>query len=273
MTHPFVTIEEGRLRGKTAEDYLGGTYHSFLGIPYAKAPIGELRFKAPVPVEPWDGVKDATKEGPECPSRHMFFGYYVGCEDNCLNLNVYTRELPKDDSSSLKPVMVWIHGGAFLYGCNKSEYFGPDYLITEDIVLVCINYRLGVLGFLSLEDPSLGIPGNAGMKDMILALKWVQRNIQKFGGDPNNVTIFGESAGSASVHYLYLSPLSKGLFHKAIAQSGSSLNCWAKGCSNGKNIANDLGYKETDEKKILEYLRNLSPQKIVNAQHKSPDVN
>jgi carboxylesterase type B len=266
-----VTIQDGQVKGKTAENYLGGAYYSFLGIPYGKPPVGELRFKAPIPVDPWDGILDATKEGPECPSKHMFFTYNIGKEDNCLNLNVYTRGLP-GDGTSLKPVMFWIHGGAFLYGSNKSELFGPDYLMTEDIVLVCINYRLGAFGFLSLEDPSLEVPGNAGMKDMILALKWVQKNIKHFNGDPNNVTIFGESAGSASVHYLYLSPLSKGLFHKAIAQSGCSLNCWAKGCHNGTILASNLGYKETDEKKILEHLRTLPTNKIVKAQHKCPDT-
>ena len=127
-------------------------------------------------------------------------------------------------------------------------------------------------GFLSLEDSSLEVPGNAGLKDMILALQWVQKNIQQFCGDPNNVTIFGESAGSASVHYLLLSPLSKGLFHKAIAQSGCSLNSWARGCSNGILAAKNLGYEEKDERKILEYLKNVPARKIVEAQGKILDV-
>ncbi|XP_044265017.1 juvenile hormone esterase-like isoform X1 [Tribolium madens] len=270
MTAPIVTVEEGQVKGKVAENYQGGKFYSFLGIPYAKPPVGDLRFKAPVPAEPWNGVLDATQEGPECPSKHMFFAYQIGSEENCLNLNVYTRNV-ENKNGSLKPVMVWVHGGAFLYGSNKSEFFGPEYLMTEDIVLVAINYRLGAFGFLSLEDPSLGVPGNAGMKDMILALKWVQRNIKNFGGDPNNVTIFGESAGSASVHFLYLSPMSKGLFHKAICQSGSALNCWAQGTSNGRVLANALGYKETDEKKILEYLKTLPPHRLIRAQHKPLD--
>ncbi|XP_044265021.1 esterase B1-like [Tribolium madens] len=277
MASLVITLEEGQIRGKKDEDYLGKTYYSFLGVPYAKAPIGELRFKAPVAVESWNGILDATKEGPACPSRHMIFTNYMGCEDNCLNLNVFTPQLPNDNNSgSLKPVMVWIHGGGFLMGSNQKELYGPDYLITEDTeeqvqLLVAINYRLGVFGFLSLEDASLEVPGNAGLKDMVLALKWVQKNIKNFGGDPNNVTIFGESAGGAAVHFLYLSPKTKGLFHKAIVQSGSALNLWARGCSNALEIAKNLGYKETDEKNILEYLKSLPAKKIVDAQLKTPD--
>lgn len=111
--------------------------------------------------------------------------------------------------------MVWIHGGAFIAGSSKTEIYGPEFLVSQDIVLVTINYRLGLLGFLSLEDTSLGVPGNAAFKDMVMALKWVQKNIINFKGDPNNVTIFGESAGGAAVHYLMLSPMSKGNIYKS----------------------------------------------------------
>ncbi|XP_015838352.2 esterase B1 isoform X1 [Tribolium castaneum] len=261
MPKLLVTIEEGTLRGKKSKTYLGETFHSFLGIPYAEPPIGPLRFKAPVPKRPWQGIRNATKEGPACPSPHMFFQFYVGCENNCLNLNVFTKNY-----STLRPVMVWIHGGAFLMGSNTRAVFGPDYLMSEDIVLVSINYRLGILGFLCLEDPSLGVPGNAGMKDMVLALKWVQRNIAHFKGDPKNVTIFGESAGSAAVNYLCLSPLSKGLFHKAIAQSGSPLNYWACGSRNAKTVAQFLRFNDPSEEKLLGFLQKLSAKKIVRAQ-------
>lgn len=117
----------------------------------------------------------------------------------------------KNSRQYLRPVMFWIHGGAFMTGSNKTELFGPEYLIAENVVIVTINYRLGFLGFLSLDDPLLGVPGNAGLKDMVMALKWVQENISQFCGDPNNVTIFGESAGAAAVHFLMLSPMAKGL--------------------------------------------------------------
>jgi carboxylesterase type B len=140
----------------------------------------------------------------------MLFGTLVGSED-CLFLNVYTQQLPLDTINTLKPVMVWIHGGGFSTGSSKSDLYGPEFLLTEDIVLVTINYRLGIFGFLSFEDASLEVPGNAGLKDMVMALKWVQKNISKFSGDPNNVTVFGESAGGMSVHYLVLSPLAAGI--------------------------------------------------------------
>lgn len=268
MTDILVEVEQGKLKGTTGSDYHGGSFFKFLGIPYAKAPVGDLRFKAPQPPESWPDVRDATKEGPECPSADMYFTYFVGNEDNCLNLNVYTKEVPKENNPIKKPVMVWIHGGAFTCGCNKSDLYGPDYLMTQDIVLVTINYRLGILGFASFKDPSLGVPGNAGLKDQRMALKWVQKNISKFGGDPGNVTIFGESAGGASVSYLSISPTTKGLFHKAILQSGSALSSWAWGKNNSAEIAKLLSYKDADEKTILERLRRESPRSIVNAQSK-----
>ncbi|CAG9864091.1 unnamed protein product [Phyllotreta striolata] len=263
--------ETGKVRGKQQKDYLGGKFFSFSGIPYAKAPIGELRFRAPQPAEPWEGVRDGTKEGFECPSLDMFFGYHVGHEDNCLNLNVYTKELPKCANALKKPVMVFIHGGGFMYGSNKSAAVGPHYLMSEDIVFVAINYRLGVFGFLSLEDQSLNVPGNAGLKDQTLALKWVQKNIHNFGGDPDNVTIFGESAGSASVHYLTLSPTTKGLFHKAIMQSGCAFNPWARGRRNFADIAKAMGYKDVDEKTLFQKLCRASARTLVAAQFKIED--
>ncbi|CAH1954893.1 unnamed protein product [Acanthoscelides obtectus] len=271
MTDLIVSCEEGKLRGKTSLDYHGGSFYAFCGIPYAKAPVGELRFRAPQPPEPWEGVRDATKEGYECPSLDMYFGYNIGHEDNCLNLNIYTKEIPMSESFRKKPVMVWIHGGGFMYGSNKADHFGPYYLMTEDIVLVAINYRLGIFGFLSLEDPSLNVPGNAALKDQVMALKWIKKNVHNFGGDPNNITIFGESAGSACVHYLTISPQTKGLFQKAIMQSGSCLNVWARGKPNAAEVAKCLGYKETDEKTVLHRLMKESARTIVNSQFKIKD--
>lgn len=255
------------------KNYHDGIFYSFSGVPYAKPPIGELRFKTPEPAEAWEGVRDGTKEGYECPSLDLYFKHYIGNEDNCLNLNIYTRNFQRRNMQPVakKPVMVFIHGGGFMYGSNKSQLVGPHYLMTEDIVFVTINYRLGVFGFLSMADHSLGVPGNAGLKDQVLALKWVQKHIDKFGGDPNNVTIFGESAGSASVHYLLLSPLSKGLFHKAIMQSGCAFNPWAKGTKNFTAIAKAMGYKDVDEKTLFQKLCRASAKSLVTAQCKIED--
>ncbi|KAL3286183.1 hypothetical protein HHI36_000694 [Cryptolaemus montrouzieri] len=230
-----------------------------------------VSFQAPKVAEPWSGEFDATKEGPECPSAHLLFLTYIGKEDNCLNLSVYTKELPEPDAPP-KPVMVWIHGGGFIQGSNKTEFYSPDYLMTEDVIQVIINYRLGIFGFLCLEDENLEVPGNAGLKDQVHALKWVRDNIASFGGDPNNVTIYGESAGSASVHYLILSPSAKGLFHKAILQSGCTLNVWACGQRGTADITKRLGIKETEEKMILEQLQKTCPKKLVSAQMKAPEL-
>ncbi|CAH1954891.1 unnamed protein product [Acanthoscelides obtectus] len=259
-----VTITEGTLRGMLSKDYHDGVFYSFIGIPYAKPPIGELRFKAPEPVEPWKGVKNATKVGAESP---QYMKIMMGKEDNCLNLNVFTKELSQ---GLKKPVMVFIHGGGFVSGSSRPDLiYGPEFLMTEDIVLVTINYRLGILGFLSLTDRSLNVPGNAGMKDQVMALKWVQKNIKYFGGDPNNVTIFGESAGGAAVHFLVVSPLAKGLFHKAICQSGCVLNPWATGVPNGVEVAKAMGYRsDASEDYILKRLKSASVSRIMKGQNK-----
>lgn len=143
-----------------------------------------------------------------------------GYSEDCLYLNIHT---PQISTPNLKlPVMAYIHGGGFTYGSGNVESVGPDFLVPRGVILVTINYRLGALGFLSLQTPEC--PGNNGLKDQNLALRWIQKNISAFGGNPDNVTLFGESAGSVSVHYHLLSKLSRGLFHRAITQSGTATN-------------------------------------------------
>lgn len=222
----IVNTKKGALRGRymSYKTGISGGYYSFQGIKYGKAPIGNRRFKAPLPETSWKGVKPAVREGASCPHRNMILENFKGNED-CLFLNVYTPKLPDSDTNSKLPVLFWIHGGGFQFGNGNAFLYGPDYLIPENIILVTINYRLGALGFLNTGTPDA--PGNAGLKDQVLALKWVRDNIKSFGGDPNAVTIAGQSAGSASVHYLLLSPMAKGLFKRAIAQSGVALNPWA----------------------------------------------
>ncbi|XP_068084601.1 esterase B1 isoform X2 [Anabrus simplex] len=260
----FVTVDvqQGRLRGRKAVSKAGNSYYSFQGIPYAKPPVGPLRFEDPQPPEPWTGVRDAIKEGAICPQYAWLMKRFRGCED-CLFLNVFTSELPDGNTNPCKAVMVWIHGGGFATGSGNSDLYGPDHLVDAGVVLVTMNYRLGPLGFLSLEDPVL--PGNAGLKDQTAAIRWVQQNIDKFGGNPNNVTLFGESAGGSSVQYHMISPMSKGLFHKAIAQSGSSLNPWAMTTSlrsRAFQLGEVLGCKTTNPNELINFLRNVTAKDL-----------
>nr|CAD7441504.1 unnamed protein product [Timema bartmani] len=210
---PQVEVSHGLLQGKTMVSFEGKIFSAFQGIPYAKPPTKSLRFEPPQQVDPWSGVFDATKEGHICPQLHR--GVYLGNED-CLFLNVYCIA-----DGTKRPVMVWIHGGGFLSGSGNTNMFGPEFLIDTDVVLVTLNYRLDALGFLSTGDSV--VSGNNGLKDQVAALKWIQEEVVKFGGDPDRVTIFGGSAGAASVLLHMLSPMSGGLFHGVIAQSGTPL--------------------------------------------------
>lgn len=164
------------------------------------------------------------------------------------------------------PVMVWLHGGGYSFGSGNTFLYGPDYLVAENIVLVTLNYRLGPLGFLTAGPDA---PGNQGLKDQILALKWVRDNIAAFGGDPKQVTIFGESAGASSVQMLLLSPLAKGLFHRAISESGSALNPWSMGensVNRAARLAANLGYVGANNTEdILEFLRRAPAMKLIEA--------
>lgn len=161
--------------------------------------------------------------------------------------------------------MVFIHGGAFTFGSGNTFLYGPDYIVQEGVVLVTLNYRLGPLGFLSVNGDT---PGNAGLKDQVLALKWIQQNIASFGGNPHEVTIFGQSAGAASVHYLMLSPMAMGLFHRAICESGTALNTWARtddGRERAFSLGRALGMHTNDSVQLLDYLRSVSPKDLVDA--------
>ncbi|KAK4885072.1 hypothetical protein RN001_001343 [Aquatica leii] len=269
MEDPIVSIKNGKLRGKVEKNYDGNEFYSFQGIPYAKPPIGPLRFKPPVPSESWKGIKNVTKEGNISISYNAILKTASGSED-CLYLNVYTKELP-DKNKSLKPVMFWIHGGAFTTGSGNSSSYGPEFLLTKDIVLVTINYRTGLLGFLNFEDALLEIPGNMGLKDQVLALKWVNENILYFNGDSRNITIFGESSGAACAHYLLLSPLTKGLFHKCIMQSGCVYSWWAKGHRSLSYLTKALGTLIKTEKEAFNILQHMSAEKLVIMQAKIPE--
>ena len=217
-----VTVSGGAVRGMIGEDGLK-QYH---GIPYAAAPVGELRWAPTAPLVPWEGVRDASASGPSCVQPQGQGGEFYGRSgfemgEDCLTVNVWTRAEHEGDAL---PVMVWIHGGALVTG-SGGEYPG-ELLTSKGVVLVTANYRLGAFGFvahpeLSAENPA-GVSGNQGLRDQIAALEWVRDNAERFGGDAGNVTIFGESAGSLSMSLLQASPLARGLFHRVIGQSGGA---------------------------------------------------
>ena len=218
-----VKTEQGKVHGKTVNE---GKVKAFLGLPYATPPVGDLRWKAPQPAANWEGERDATKFGAHCAQGHVFDDMVFqdnGDSEDCLFLNVYT---PASASKKTKlPVMFWIHGGGYAGGGSNEPRHNGDFLPTKNVILVTFNYRLGVFGFLATEDlakEANGAAGNYGLLDMVAALQWVKANISGFGGDPGNVTIFGESAGSFAVSTLMASPMAQGLFQKAIGESGAA---------------------------------------------------
>ena len=213
---PVVSVPGGQVRGEVLKD--GGAV--FRGIPFAQPPLADLRWREPMPVKPWTGVREATVFGGECAQNPMW-GHAKVVNEDCLYLNVWTPAMPP---TSLKPVMVWIHGGGNVAGSGREN---GESLSRHGVVLVNFNYRLAVFGFfahpaLTAESPHHA-SGNYGLMDQIAALKWVHENIKSFGGDPSNVTIFGESAGAMDVNLLMTAPQAKGLFQRVIAESGTVL--------------------------------------------------
>ncbi|QUW78824.1 carboxylesterase family protein [Streptomyces mirabilis] len=215
QTHdPVVTTPYGAVRGRY-EDGIA----VFRGIPYAAPPFGARRFRPPVPPEPWDGVRDAGEFGPTPPKPPYSEAFArlladpVVPGDDCLNLNVWT---PEPGPGARLPVMVWIHGGALTRGSSAVPVYDGHAFARDGVVLVSINYRLGVEGYGLFPDA----PPNAGLRDQLAALEWVRESIARFGGDPDRVTVFGESAGAISIGALLASPRARGLFRRAVLQSG-----------------------------------------------------
>lgn len=269
-----VATEKGCVRGESL-----GTVKVFRGIPYAAPPVRELRWKAPQEHPSWNGVRDATQFGKACPQLPgTLFRYQLEMDEDCLSLNIWT---PKTDSEAKLPVMVWIHGGGLVQGSSSQKvnerlsYDGRFLAEKFNVVVVTINYRLAQLGLLAhpllSAENAQNVSGNYGLLDQIFALRWVQKNIQNFGGDPANVTIFGESGGGKSVCALLASPLAQGLFHRAIIQSGgcptnlrklrdSSLRESAE--AQGERFARAIGCANAPD--VLACLRSKTAQEILN---------
>ncbi|XP_065216335.1 esterase FE4-like isoform X2 [Planococcus citri] len=212
----MISIDQGTINGTYLKARSNKTFNAFFRIPYAQPPVGDLRFKPPVEAEPWSGIRNGSVFPSECVQYSREINGTKGSED-CLYLNVYTP-LDAREGQNLS-VIVYIYGGVYKSSSNLID--GPNYIMDKNVILVQPNYRAGVLGFLSTGD--IVIPGNFGLKDQLLALKWVQKNIYHFGGDPNKITLQGHSSGGVCVHLHTLSPSSKGLFQKVIIQSGNGM--------------------------------------------------
>lgn len=262
----IVSTKYGRVEGR----YEDGQY-VFKGIPYAAAPVGRLRWRAPQTHKPWDSVRPALEFGPIAPQNPMLgmealaeLATTEAQDENCLYLNIWTP----DTKRSSRPVMVWIHGGAFIIGSGSQEMFRGNTLVSRgDVVLVTINYRLGALGFMNLRELTKGkIPatGCEGLLDQVTALDWVRENIEAFGGDPDNITVFGESAGAMSIGALMGVPAAEGRFKKAILESGGAgtVGLLEDSVATAAQYLDILGLKGTD----ADALYSLTVDQILAAQ-------
>jgi para-nitrobenzyl esterase len=262
-----VRVEQGLLAGTSGRNPDVRVYR---GIPFAAPPVGDLRWKPPQPATPWPGIRQATQvasacEQPAFPSNGLYGGAPPPIGEDCLYLNIWTRAKSADDRL---PVMVWIHGGGFDRGTGAAIGYDGENLASKGAVIVTINYRLGIFGFLALPELTVESPqhssGNYALLDQIAALRWVQRNIAAFGGDPSRVTIFGESAGSISVNALMASPLASGLFARAIGESGGSfgpMTSLAGAEKQGLQMASSIGITQD----VLKSLRAKSAESLLQA--------
>lgn len=231
LIDPIVETNYGKVKGAVNES---GTVVSFKGIPYAAPPVGNMRWREPQPPSSWEGIRDAAKFCPSCIQNRVYthlpngpwteeFMVQDSVSEDCLFLNIWT---PAKSASDKLPIIVFLHGGAFTEGSGSIDVYNGEELAKKGIIAITINYRLGALGFLAHPELTAESPhhvsGNYGFLDQIAALKWIKENITAFGGDPQHVTIAGQSAGAASVRALIISPLVRGLFHGAITQSGST---------------------------------------------------
>ncbi|HEV2137144.1 MAG TPA: carboxylesterase family protein [Terracidiphilus sp.] len=262
-----VKTEQGKVHGKFIN---ARQVRAFLGIPYAAPPVGDLRWRPPAGPQRWSGVRDATRYGHRCMQGHQFKDMIFqdsGPSEDCLFLNVFTPAKAKRGKKL--PVMFWIHGGGYQAGSASEPRHDGDYLPRKGVVLVTINYRLGVFGFFAtpgLAKEGDGAAGNYGLMDMVAALKWVHANIREFGGDPDNVTIFGESAGSFAVSTLMAATPAQPYFQKAIGESGGAMNVGAPGTFTLEEVEDhDQAWMESLDAKTLAEQRALSAQAVLDA--------
>lgn len=260
-----VVTNSGRISGETVQE-AGQPVRIFRGVPYAAPPVGELRWQAPQPTRPWSDLRDATEWSDRCPQGESSMGASSGISEDCLYLNVVT---PAEASTERLPVMVFFHGGGLTSGTANSPLYNNTALPAKGVVVVTVNSRLGPIGYMA--HPALsgesehGVSGNYGTLDLIASLEWVQDNITAFGGDPDNVTIFGESGGGTKTISLMSSPLADGLFHKAIVESGSAsvspqlTTTLEEGEAAGERIAAEVGAES------LEDLRSADWQDLIEA--------
>ncbi len=247
LAAPIAETASGSVAGTQAQEIA-----VFKGIPYAAPPVGALRWRPPQPAVPWSGTLDASKVGSACPQKRGLSleggGDPGTLDEDCLNLNIFT---PRAESAARLPVMVWLHGGALIFGAGGLPLYDGAALARQGVVVVTVNYRLGPLGFFvhpAIEREAPGGAVNFGLLDQIAAMKWLKRNIAAFGGDPNNVTLFGQSAGAQSVLALMSSPLSRDLMQRAIVQSAYGLPARprAKARETGVRVASAVGLPGAD---------------------------
>ncbi|XP_055537411.1 esterase B1-like [Wyeomyia smithii] len=261
----IINTKYGPVKGAKKQSLLGQEYVRFQGIPYAKAPVGELRFKAPTIPDEWTEILDCSEQCQPCFHFDRRIQKIVGSEDS-LKINVFTKVI---DTSKPLPVMVYIYGGGFTEGTSGTELYGPDFLLQKDIILVTFNYRVGALGFLCCQSPEDDVPGNAGLKDQNMALRWTVENIAAFGGDPQRITLVGHSAGACSAQYQMISKASENLFHRAIIMSGSIYCDWALSPQRSwpERLAKAIGWDgQGGESDALKYLRTVKPEDIISNQ-------
>jgi para-nitrobenzyl esterase len=246
---PQATTELGQLRGVVTDNVI-----AFKGIAYAAPPVGEWRWRPPQPADPWQGVRDASEYGAFCaqPQSDILWFDLGEVSEDCLTLNVWT---PDTEPEKPLPVMIWIHGGGYSQGSGNIARLNSSAMAAQGVVLVTVNYRLHAFGFLA--HPAIGAAhpdephGNYGLMDNVAALEWVQRNISNFGGDPGNVTLFGESAGAGIVNFLMVMPSTAGLFHRAISQSSSV------GLALEADINKRVGFSLAGEKRASQFAKKL----------------